>query len=94
MEAVLNIVGLQAMMEAGAVAMKEAGVEAMSKAGAVATRVAGVGAMKEAGVGVEGAMVVVEGEEWVAVGEGTERRRKIHGLLVFLQCMLYNQGKR
>ena len=70
MEAVLNIVGLQAMMEAGAVAMKEAGV------------------------GVEGAMVVVEGEEWVAVGEGTERRRKIHGLRVFLQCMLYNQGKR
>ena len=77
------------MKEAGAVAMKEAGAEAMKVAGAEATRVAGVGAMKEAGVGVEGAMVVVEGEEWVAVGEGTERRRKIHGLLVFLKCMLY-----
>ena len=63
--------------------------EAMSKAGAEAMKVAGAVAMMEAGVGVEGAMVAVEGEEWVAVGEGTERRRKIHGLLVFLKCMLY-----
>ena len=67
--------------------------EAMSKAGAEAMKVAGAVAMMEAGV--EGDMVAVEGEEWVAVGEGTERRRKIHGLLVFLQCMLYNiRGKR
>ena len=63
--------------------------EAMSKAGAEAMKVAGAVAMREAGVGVEGAMVAVEGEEWVAAGEGTECRRKIHGLLVFLKCMLY-----
>jgi len=63
--------------------------EAMSKAGAEAMKVAGAVARMEGGVGVEGAMVAVEGEEWVAAGEGTERRRKIHGLLVFLKCMLY-----
>ena len=63
--------------------------EAMSKAGAEAMKVAGAVAMMEAGVGVEGAMVAVEGEEWGAAGEGTERRYKLHGLLVFLQCMLY-----
>jgi len=61
--------------------------EAMSKAGAEAMKVAGAVAMMEAGV--EGAMVAVEGEEWGAAGEGTERRHKLHGLLVFLQCMLY-----
>ena len=61
--------------------------EAMSKAGAEAMKVAGAVAMMEAGV--EGDMVAVEGEEWGAAGEGTERRRKIHGLLVFLKCMLY-----
>ena len=79
MEAVLNIVGLQAMMEAE---------EAMSKARAEAMKMAGVVAMMEAGV--EGAMVAVEGEEWGAAGEGTECRHKLDGLLVFLQCMLYN----
>ena len=63
--------------------------EAMSKARAEAMKVAGAVAMMEAGVGVEGAMVAVEGEEWGAAGEGTERRHKLHGLLVFLQCMLY-----
>ena len=63
--------------------------EAMSKAGAEAMKVAGAVAMMEAGVGVEGAMVAVEGEEWGAAGEGTERRYKLHGLLVFLKCMLY-----
>ena len=84
MEAVLNIVGLQAMMEAE---------EAMSKARAEAMKVAGAVAMMEAGV--EGAMVAVEGEEWGAAGEGTECRHKLDGLLVFLQCMLYNiRGKR
>jgi len=64
--------------------------EAMSKAGAEAMKVAGAVAMMEAGVGVEGAMVAVEGEEWGAAGEGTECRHKLDGLLVFLQCMLYN----
>ena len=69
--------------------------EAMSKAGAEAMKVAGAVAMMEAGLGVEGAMVAVEGEEWGAVGEGTECRHKLDGLLVFLQCMLYNiRGKR
>ena len=63
--------------------------EAMSKAGAEAMKVAGAVAMMEAGVGVEGAMVAVEGEEWGAAGEGTECRHKLDGLLVFLQCMLY-----
>ena len=61
--------------------------EAMSKARAEAMKVAGAVAMMEAGV--EGAMVAVEGEEWGAVGEGTECRHKLDGLLVFLQCMLY-----
>ena len=75
------MLALQAMTEAE---------EAMSKAGAEAMKVAGAVAMMEAGVGVEGAMVAVEGEEWGAAGEGTERRHKLHGLLVFLQCMLYN----
>ena len=62
--------------------------EAMSKARAEAMKVAGAVAMMEAGV--EGAMVAVEGEEWGAAGEGTECRHKLDGLLVFLQCMLYN----
>jgi len=67
--------------------------EAMSKARAEAMKVAGAVAMMEAGV--EGAMVAVEGEEWGAAGEGTECRHKLDGLLVFLQCMLYNiRGKR
>ena len=62
--------------------------EAMSKARAEAMKMAGAVAMMEAGV--EGAMVAVEGEEWGAAGEGTECRHKLNGLLVFLQCMLYN----
>ena len=62
--------------------------EAMSKARAEAMKVAGAVAMMEAGV--EGAMVAMEGEEWGAAGEGTECRHKLDGLLVFLQCMLYN----
>ena len=67
--------------------------EAMSKARAEAMKVAGAVAMMEAGV--EGDMVAVEGEEWGAAGEGTECRHKLDGLLVFLQCMLYNiRGKR
>lgn len=77
--------GAEAMKVAG-VAMSKAGAEAMKASGAEAMKEEGV-AMSKAGVVVDGDMVAVEGEEWAAVVEGTER--KIHGLLVFLQCMLY-----
>ena len=60
--------------------------EAMSKAGAEAMKVAGAVAMMEAGVGVEGAMVAVEGEEWGAAGEGTERRHKLMGFWCFFNA--------
>nr|CAB3493325.1 unnamed protein product [Digitaria exilis] len=85
---VMKEAGVEVMKVAGVEVMKEAGV-VMSKAGVVAMKAAGAVATKEAGVVVEGAMVAVEGEEWAAVGEGTEDKHKIHGLLVFLQCMLF-----
>ncbi|CAN6286917.1 unnamed protein product [Urochloa humidicola] len=75
-------VTVEATKEAGVVATKEAGVAAMKGAGVVAMKEGGA-AMSKAGVVVEGDMVAVEGEEWAAVGEGTEHRCKIFGLLVF-----------
>jgi hypothetical protein len=84
MEAGADMKGSGVGIEEAGVAMKEAGMKetgvAMKEAGMKETGVA----IKEAGMGMKGAgvagileagvMLVVEGEEWVATGKGTEER--------------------
>ena len=81
-------------MVAGVVDTKVAGVAAMKEAGVVAMKEAGAAAMKEAEVVVllvEGDMVAGEGEEWVAVGEGTECKRTSG--VSFNACLINTRGK-